>query len=149
MSNDPAHAIPAMLDLWPRYALLVRPELARYEYIAVSNTKCAIPRGGTATAGCLTGSKVNLRLRFRFATRRTRQILRFLEFRQVHCFSARSYFQKRRRLQKYSAIPEIRPLPKTTPSLRIVTPPRAYIETINSAGRAPEAARNLRERIFS
>jgi hypothetical protein len=30
-----------------------------------------------------------------------------------------------------------------------VTPPRAYIETINSAGRAPEAARNLRERIFS
>jgi hypothetical protein len=28
MSNDPAHAIPAMLDLWPRYALLVRPELA-------------------------------------------------------------------------------------------------------------------------
>ena len=41
------------------------------------------------------------------------------------------------------------PLPKTTPDLRIVTPSRAYIETINSAGRAPEAAQNLRERIFS
>jgi hypothetical protein len=41
------------------------------------------------------------------------------------------------------------PMPKTTPNLRIVTAPRAYIETINSAGRAPETARNLRERIFS
>ena len=40
-------------------------------------------------------------------------------------------------------------LPKTIPNLRIVTPSRAYIETINGAGRAPEAARNLRERIFS
>jgi hypothetical protein len=41
------------------------------------------------------------------------------------------------------------PLPKATPNLRIVTPSRAYIETINGAGRGPEAARNLRERIFA
>jgi hypothetical protein len=36
------------------------------------------------------------------------------------------------------------PLPKTIPNLRIVTPSRAYIDIINGAGRAPEAARNLR-----
>jgi hypothetical protein len=41
------------------------------------------------------------------------------------------------------------PLPKTMLNLRIVTPARAYIEAINGSGRAPEVARNLRERIFS
>lgn len=40
-------------------------------------------------------------------------------------------------------------MPKASPKLRIVTPPRAYIETINGAGRAPEVARNLRERVFA
>lgn len=34
-------------------------------------------------------------------------------------------------------------------SLPIVSPPRAYIETVNSTGRGPEAAQNLRQRILS
>ena len=33
--------------------------------------------------------------------------------------------------------------------LPIVSPPRAYIETINATGRAPEVAQNLRQRIIS
>jgi len=35
------------------------------------------------------------------------------------------------------------------PELRIVSRPRAYIETINASGRAPEVAQNLRQRITS
>ena len=33
--------------------------------------------------------------------------------------------------------------------LRIISRPRAYIETINGSGRAPEVAQNLRQRIVS
>lgn len=33
--------------------------------------------------------------------------------------------------------------------LRIISSPRAYIETVNAAGRAPEVAQNLRQRILS
>ena len=33
--------------------------------------------------------------------------------------------------------------------LQIISRPRAYIETINAAGRGPEVAQNLRQRIIS
>lgn|GEM_PF-1274695 len=36
-----------------------------------------------------------------------------------------------------------------TQNLRIISRPRAYIETINAAGRGPEVAQNLRQRIIS
>lgn len=46
-------------------------------------------------------------------------------------------------------LPKERRSPPSGQELRLVSKPRAYIETIRAAGRSPEIAQNLRERILS
>jgi hypothetical protein len=51
--STPLHAVPDEGLLWPGFRFACAPELVEKIAIAVSNTRCAIPRGGTTTAEVL------------------------------------------------------------------------------------------------